>query len=804
MKIRQGLAAWVFNHRIIATGILAAITLFFAAGIPRVEIKTIFSDLLPVGHPFAETYRDHPNFGNPLTMTVMIKRKDGDIYNKDTLQKVWDMTRDIDLAPSVDHDQILSVTTSKARYAEATPYGIDIRPLMGDSVPQSEEDILEFEQRVERAPNVRGFLISNDGKSTLVNATFIERSLEYGKTFRYVQDLVKEARDDEHEVYLAGQPALTGWVYHYQVEMIYIFGITLAALFLSLFLYMRNIAGTVTPIITGGVSAIWGFGLVGWLKMPVEPLLLLVPLLLVARAFSHTVQYTERFYEIMHQVRNREKAGRVALKVMMGPGTLGVITDAAAILLIALAPVPAMQRFAFFCGFWALALIPTSVFLAPLILSVMPVPKNIDHIVGDDDTKGGVHAIMARILHRVGDITTGKPARITGVVMLVVGLVAAFLGATIKVGNPVEGSSLLWHDSAFNTAIRQINNNFPGVSTLEIVLEAKDPDKPITVARKQETVETMTKLQDLMETKSNPPRATLSFADYLREANRLYQGGDPRWLPINENEVDTNAAAQATMMGTGPKAFSHVIDFKQKNSTVSLWYKDNKQDTVDEALTNARAAVEAVGVDHEFFNVRLGTGTIALQQATNDVVEANYWEIIIFLNVIMFVLAAVSFRSLVAGFVLLIPVNMSNFVIIAIMSLIGVGLDINSVLVAAVGVGVGIDYGIYLMARMCEEHVPQNGDYAKIVHRSITTTGRAIAFTATIMLIGILPWYFLSGLKFLADMGLLLSLVMVVNMVMALVVLPLLVWFIKPKFTSRDDLFVTEEVDPADLIPVKG
>ena len=764
MKIRQNLAAWVFNHRLIASGILAAITIFFALGLPNVKIQTIFSDLLPVGHPFAETYRDHPNFGNPLTMTVMIKAKDGDIYNKETLQKVWDMTRDIDLAPSVDHDQILSITTSKARYAEATPYGIDIRPLMGDSVPQTEEEIEEFEQRVERAPNVRGFLISNDGKSTLVNATFIERSLEYGKTFKYVQGLVEEARDENHEVYLAGQPALTGWVYHYQVEMIYIFGITLFALFLSLFLYMRNIAGTVTPIVTGGVSAIWGFGMVGWLSSPVEPLLLLVPLLLVARAFSHTVQYTERFYEIMYEVRNREKAGRVALKVMMGPGTLGVITDAAAIILIALAPVPAMQRFAFFCGFWAMALIPTSVFLAPLILSVMPVPKNIDDIVGSDADKGGVHVLMARILNKVGDLTTGKPARVTGLVMVVVGVVSMFLGFTIKVGNPVEGSSLLWHDSQFNTAIRQINANFPGVSTLEIVLEAKDPENSGTVARKKETIETMTKLQDLLETKPNPPRATLSFADYLREANRLYQGGDPRWLPINRNATDTNAAAQATMMGTGPKAFSHVIDFKQKNSTVSLWYKDNKQETVDQALKNAREAVEEVGIDHDEFTVRLGTGTIALQQATNDTVEEHYWAIIIFLNLLMFVLASISFRSMVAGIVLLVPVNMSNFVIIASMSLIGLGLDINSLLVAAVGVGVGIDYGIYLMARMCEEHKPQGGDYGKIVHQSITTTGRAIAFTATIMLIGILPWYFLSGLKFLADMGLLLSLVMVVNM----------------------------------------
>ena len=70
-------------------------------------------------------------------------------------------------------------------------------------------------------------------------------------------------------------------------------------------------------------------------------------------------------------------------------------------------------------------------------------------------------------------------------------------------------------------------------------------------------------------------------------------------------------------------------------------------------------------------------------------------------------------------------------------------------------------------------------------------------FTATIMTVGILPWYFLSGLKFLADMGLLLVIIMSINMVMALLVLPLLVALIKPRFLARKDLLVGEGVDVA-------
>jgi len=115
--------------------LLALVTAVFAAGLPRVELRTIFSDLFPSNHPFVQTFRDHPNFGNPLTVTIMVKRKDGDIYNAETLQKIWNMTRDIDITPAVDHDQVLSISTEKARFQEATPFGIDSQPLMGDHAP---------------------------------------------------------------------------------------------------------------------------------------------------------------------------------------------------------------------------------------------------------------------------------------------------------------------------------------------------------------------------------------------------------------------------------------------------------------------------------------------------------------------------------------------------------------------------------------------------------------------------------------------------------------------------------------------
>jgi hypothetical protein len=790
---RHSIAQFVMKNRLLSVAVMIGITIFLGAGLRNVELRTIFSDLLPSDHPYVQTFKEHPNFGNPLTITLMVKRKSGTIYNIDTLQKVWNMTREADLAPAVDHDQVLSITTEKARYAEAVPDGIDTQPIMGDTVPTTQADIDEFRRRVDMAPNARAFLISDDETATIITVTFIERLLDYGTTFEYMQGLVERNRDADHEVYMAGQPALTGWVYHYEHQMLFIFAATVCALILCLVVYMRNIIGVVVPLGASTIAALWGFGFVGWLNIPIEPLIMVVPLLHVARSFSHCVQFIERYCEILHHVKNKTKAAEIALSVMMVPGTLGIVTDAVGLCLIAVAPIPVMERLALFCGFWAFMLVPTNIFLTPLLLSYLPAPRNILKITGRDG-KGGVHIHIRNLLRGLSTWTFGKRARFTTVAVLIVAAFSIWQTAHVKIGNPVEGSNLLWEDSQFNTAVAQINDHFPGLNTLEIVLEAKNPINPNRVARQAETIATMARIEYFLEQQEKPPVATLSFADYLPEANRLFAGGNPKWSPLDPDDASVGAAVGALMVGTSPKAFLHVTDFEQQNSTVSLWYKDNKQETVDAAIVQAQAAVDFVGADHPDFRIRLATGTIALQQSVNDAVEHYHWIILGLLNLAMFVSCAFAYRSIVAGLMLLVPVNLSNFFLTAVMVEMGIGLDINSLPITAIGIGVGIDYGIYLLSRICEEFQGHR-EYDTAILASVATTGKAIFFTATIMLLGILPWYFLSELKFLADMGLLLVMVMLINMVIALIVVPLLVWLVKPKFMTRDDLLVGEGVD---------
>jgi hypothetical protein len=147
---------------------------------------------------------------------------------------------------------------------------------------------------------------------------------------------------------------------------------------------------------------------------------------------------------------------------------------------------------------------------------------------------------------------------------------------------------------------------------------------------------------------------------------------------------------------------------------------------------------------------------------------------------VVFVLCVLTFKSLKAGIILIIPLALSQVLIEVFMLIKGIDLNINSLPVAAIAVGIGIDYGIYLMSRIIEEY-RNSGDYNAANRIALATTGKAIIFTATTLVAGVIFWVFLD-LKFQAEMGLLLGLLMLLNMIAALVLIPTLIPILKPKF----------------------
>ncbi len=227
--------------------------------------------------------------------------------------------------------------------------------------------------------------------------------------------------------------------------------------------------------------------------------------------------------------------------------------------------------------------------------------------------------------------------------MTIIGGIAIYLNTQIEMGNPVEGSNLLWHDSEFNTAVRALNAHFPGTNTLEIVIEAKERNHEAPTLRSPEVAEIHGKLQRLLESDPVlPPRATLAFTDYVRETTRLFAGGNPKWSELDMNDENIASVTFATLMGNDVLNFAHVSDYNFENSTVTSWYKDNKQETVDAALASAERAVATLGEDHPKFRIRLGTGVIALQQAMKNTVEKYHWLTMGMVNLAVLLILAFS------------------------------------------------------------------------------------------------------------------------------------------------------------------
>jgi hypothetical protein len=751
-------------------------------------IATYFRDLYPTNHPYTKVFEKYPQFGSPLSIFLVIQVNKGTIYNPQTLAKIQDATRQIDLIAGVDHNQVLSIASPKIRRVEATAAGIQSTHFLVGPVPRDSQDLATLRDKIRAAPEVMGVFVSPQEDAALIQASFLERLVDYQVIFDATNEIVKTLGDRDHEIYAAGQPLLSGWIYFYRRQTFAIFAATLVAMILLLALYIRNVAGTITPIIVSFITAIWGLGIAATLKINLDPLMLVLPMLLVARSFSHAIQACERYFEIYAETQDQREACIGSLVSIFPPGVLGILTDAAGLFLIAIAPIPVIEKVAIVSGCWALSLIPANVLLTPIVLSFLPPPRNAAQVIGRaslrHDAKLPSAALarfdggMDRALKFIFQLSHGNLAWATGAMLVPAVIGSALAVRELPLGDSHPGTSLLWPDDAYNTAVRKINEKFIGFDVLQVVGETRERQQ--MSIQHPASLELMQQFQRHMELDPEVA-ATFSFADLVTATNRLLHGGLPKWGVVPENYADAAMISQLALSGAGPGDSDRLFTRDLTAANINVWYKDHRSETVERALQRAKAFQYGEQRALEF---HLASGTIGLIGAINDTVAHSQLRILLLVLAIIFVMCSVTYRSIVAALLLLVPVNFSNLIAASLMVYMNIGLDVNTLPVLAVGTGVGIDYAIYLMSRICEEY-PLRNDYHETLFHAISTTGRAILFTASTLLVGMAPWYFLSSLRFQANMGLLIAALMVINMIAALVVIPLLVSIIKPKFIAH-------------------
>ena len=778
----RNMSTWIVEHRYITLGIVLLITTFFGFQIRNMVIRSEISDLYPHNHPFIKTHEKYKDqLGSPFKVFMMLKVKEGDIYNRKTLAKVIRINDGLDAIPGVNHHNVYSLASHKLKKYKFTEKGLVMEPIMGE-VPESTE---KFKQEVRTAPGVFGVWVSRDEKSVLFCAGFIEHLMDYDVIFKWTNRLIAEESDANHEIFVAGEPILMGWVNKNQDEIFLIFGVTFLAFIALLWLYFRNILGVIAQIPPIILGAVWFFGYAGLLGFNVEPLTLIIPVLIVARSLSHSVQYTERYFETYNAQEEKDvnKACIETLQYIFPPGLLGIVTDAIGIVLIAVAPVPMMQKLAYLCGFWAFSNIITGLLFTPIFISFSAKwhPKNIANIV---DMERGV---TQKILGGIARLGYGKAGIITFISTIAIAAITGWFASKVDIGDTHPGSSLLWEDSDFNKAVDQMNKNFPGTEELYILVEGEGV-RPI---ENPGFLRVMSSFQNYME-KSPGVGSTLSVADFLPRIYRSIYDSNPKleMLPLSKRE--SYQLLHRMTATSAPGDFDLYFARDGSYANVIIWYKDHMGYTLRNAIAMVKEFIEKNKdlLAREKCTIRLASGNIGVLAAINETVKNSQLLNYILVMSVVFLLCSFTYRSVVAAIILLIPLNLTNIITLSFMHWLGIGLNINTLPVVSVGVGVGIDYGIYLLSRICEEFQAK-GEYSSIVAiRAVKTTGKAIFFTATTMIAGVIFWFFLSSMKFQAQMGLLLAIIMFLNIFSALVLIPTMVNFLRPKFLGRVKLLV--------------
>jgi predicted RND superfamily exporter protein len=765
---------YVFRHPRAYLALIALITVYFAMQIPGIKMYSDFSDLLPQSHPYIELHNEiKDTFGGANVIIVGIEVEDGDIFSNESLALIHRLTQAVDSLPGVNHNLVTSLTHRNSRKIWLTEMGnINsepyYKPLDGD-ISASQLD--QLRKDVVANPRIYGPLVSPDMKIALIKAQLNEGQLDYEATFSQLQAVRMAEKMDGIKIYATGQPVLQGWVYTYKDQIIEIFLFTALIMIALLIFHFRSAYGVLIPL--GGVviSSIWGMGIISLFGYNLDPLGLVIPFLISARAMSHGIQLVERYYSELAHCNDSKRAAQLTFESLFRPGTLGVVSDAIGLFLISIGSIPINTKLAHYASLWAISIVITVLIAVPLLLSLLPKPK-------DTQLKTNIlRSIGTACAHLVSGKKSPKHILLAALIILASG---AYMSSFVTIGEAEPGSPILYQNHDYNISSKVINDRFPGSEELYIVAEHSEKGG----IKRPEVLKALADLERHMLLDPEVGGAK-GIPDLIKQVNRLLHNNDPRWYQVPHDDLYTGGLMFTYMASSPiPGALKEFTDTDERIANLVFFYKDHQGETIRRAIHMAKQWITENKGKVEGLTIRLAGGTIGVTAAMNEAAFDTNKLVLPLVFLLIFLFVMFFYSSLHAGFLMFMAMLFATTLTYAYMGIQKVGININTVPIIAVGVGVGIDYSIYMMDRIREEMVRLN-NLQQAVKKAISTTGLAISFTALTLIAGIVMWVVLSDLRFQADAALLLSVMVILNAIAALLLVPSWILVFKPGFITR-------------------
>jgi len=616
-------------------------TITTAAGLPLpgplVRIDTHAREQWP-DHPFIHAQdKFAAKFGSATSVAIGVVVKEGTIFTPETLAKIDRITKSIDgieasdalpaydsqtgardaararveedaaaegvelgafdvirrldrLYPPypVNHDQVRSVVHRSTRVFEIQPDGAIENRLLVEKLPESQAEADALREVVRQNPPVIfGRFVSYDEKAALVTADFVTDRLSgrevYQAVFEHLRRIEEVEADANHELYLSGAPVLIGWVLRHAFEIVQYVVLTIVATFALLYAYFRRWHGVAIPFACAMATAIWGLGYCGWRGITFDPLILVIPMLITARATSHTVQMAERFFEDyeLHlprygdpDVAKREVA-TVAMGELIVPGTLGILTDVAGLLVILMTTIPQMRNLGEFGAFWVSSILVTVEILHPILICYLPAPRESEHFLP---------GFMIRLARRIGILVT-HPVWKHVITWGALALLAVSTWITLfhsKIGESTPGTPLLWPDHPFNVATGVIAQKFGGVDVFQIYADGDKQD----ASGDAEPIRRMEELERFMAAHT-PLGAAVSVVPFLKAYWGQNHFGDPKWAFIPADSGSVRSALFQLRQSGAPGFLRPFMTDDGRHATISLVYRDHRGETIREVVMAA-------------------------------------------------------------------------------------------------------------------------------------------------------------------------------------------------------------------------
>jgi predicted RND superfamily exporter protein len=764
---------WIFHRRKALLALFILITVALGYSATNLKVEAGFFKMIPLHHEYMKTFLDYQkDFGGANKVLVAVKSNKGEIFTPEAMAVLRKVSDEVFFINGVERSSVTSLFTSNVRYTEVVEDGFTGGNLVDSSYAGTPQQVAQARERTLKSDWV-GRIVSNDLSSAMVVANLQETDPVTGKRLdlQQVANTLEKIRQDNQNpdisIHIIGFAKSIGDIAEGASGVLVFFIIAFFISALLLYWYCGSLMLTGWALICAMVPVVWLLGLLPLLKLTLDPMSILVPFLIFSIGVSHAVQMTNAWKLETLNGADGVTASRNCFQKLFVPGAVALLANALGFIVIALVDIEMVRELAITATLGVSVMIVTNKMLLPILLSFMRLSA------ADAQKLRGKETLGAGLWERLGVLATRRGAAwalLCAAVLLGWGL---FEARHLHVGDIGAGVPELRADSRYNQDVAIITRDFAiGVDLLQVIVKAQGDETPCV---KREVLDPISELE-LYVRQDDGVSSVRSLASFVGNITQAYAETDLKWRVLPEPTAQiAQGVGFATRVGT------EYMNSACNAIPVSIYTKDHQAETITGLMNRIKAFKAAYDNDQVTF--QLASGNVGVMAATNEVVHAGDRLVNSALFASVTLLCLWMFRSWRITLCVIIPLALVTVLCNALMALLGIGVKVNTLPVVALGVGVGVDYGIYLFERIKHEMHEGGLELREAFVEALKQRGTASVFTAVTMTLSIATWAF-SNLKFQADMGILLAFMFLVNMLGAILLLPALATWLLPRKTG--------------------